>query len=163
MAEAIAIVGVVASIAQLIDFSATVVNRLQKFHSDVRELPESLRHIRTELPILSTALHQIQQAVEAGLVGNGARDALVPVIDGCREQIEQLNSILGKTLPPANASWRTKSKMAILSLHQDDKIEKITTSLRNYIATLTFYCTAASSTLQPLTGECLIDNLHDSS
>ncbi|KAF2681949.1 hypothetical protein K458DRAFT_75668 [Lentithecium fluviatile CBS 122367] len=151
MAEALATVGVVASIVQLVDFSARVVGRLEQFHSSVGEVPKSLRHINTELPVLSTTLHQIRQAIEVDSVGNGTRDALVPVIDGCQEQIEQLDAILEKTLPVINDSWRTKSKKAIVSLHQDDKVENITKILRNYIATLTFYLAAVSSTLQPLT------------
>lgn len=150
MAETLA---AVASIVQLVDVSSRLVRRLEQFHSDTGEVPKSLRHISTELPVLSTTLHRIRQAVEADLVDDGTKEVLIPVIDGCREQIEQLNAILAKTLPATNDSWRTKSKKAIVSLHQDDKVESITKILRNYIATLTFYHAAASSTLQPLTGE----------
>ena len=153
MAEALAAVAVVASIVQLVDVSSRLVRRLEQFHSDAGEVPKSLRHISTELPVLSTTLHRIRQAVEADSVGNGTKEVLIPVIDGCREQIEHLDSILAKTLPTTNDSWRIKSKKAIVSLHQDGKIDGITKILRNYIATLTFYHAAASSTLQPLTGE----------
>jgi hypothetical protein len=153
MAEGLAAVSVAANIIQLVDFSAKVVRRLEQFHSDVGEVPKSLRHINAELPVLSTTLQQIREAVEAESVGKGTKDALIPVVDECREQIAQLDAILAKTLPATNDSWRTKSKKAIISLHQDDKVESIAKILRNYITTLTFYHTAASSTLQPLTGE----------
>ncbi|KAH7065082.1 hypothetical protein B0J12DRAFT_24715 [Macrophomina phaseolina] len=151
MAEGLAAVGVVASIIQLVQFSAKVVRRLEQFHSDAGEIPKSLRHINAELPVLETTLQQIGQDIKAGSVNIGNKDVLIPVIEGCREQIVQLDAILAKMLPETNDKWWTKNKKAMLSLHQDDKIESITKVLRNYIATLTFYHTAASSTLQPLT------------
>jgi hypothetical protein len=153
MAEGLAVAGVIASIIQIVDFSAKVIRRLEEFHSAVGEIPKSLRHIHTELPVLSTTLQNVSQIIQTDSVDIGTRDALISVVDGCREQIEQLDTILAKTLPAATDGWRTKSKKAIVSLHQDDKVEKTTKILRNYIATLTFYYTAASSTLQPLRGE----------
>lgn len=161
MAEGLAAVGVVASIVQLVDFSTRVIRRLEGFHSDTRELPKSLRHIHTELPVLSTTLQNIGQGIKANLGDTATRDALVPVVDGCREQIAQLDAILARTLPATSDSWRTKSKKAIISLHQENKIENTRRILRNYISTLTFYQTAALSTLQPLKGERLTGSLQD--
>ncbi|KAF2647459.1 hypothetical protein K491DRAFT_643989, partial [Lophiostoma macrostomum CBS 122681] len=81
--------------------------------------------------------------------------ALLPVIVECHEQITQLDAILTKTLPESNDGWRKKSTKAIVSLHQDAKIESITKILRNHIGSLTFYCAAVSSTLWPLTDAML--------
>ncbi|KAF1939184.1 hypothetical protein EJ02DRAFT_504930 [Clathrospora elynae] len=150
MAEGLAVVGVVASIVQIVDFSTKVIRRLEEFHSAAGEIPKSFRHINTELPVLSTTLQNISRDIKTDSVDTGTRDALIPVIDGCREQIAQLDVILAKTLPATNDSWGTKSKKAMVSLHQEDKVENITKILRNYIATLTFYHIAASSNLQPL-------------
>lgn len=160
MAEALAAVGVVASIIQLVDFSAKVVHRLEQFHSDAGEIPKSLRYVNAELPVLGSTLDRIRQAIEADSVDKATSGALTSVINGCQEQINELDAILTRTLPATNDSWRTKSKKAIVSLHQDDKVESITKILRNYVATLTFYCTALSSTLQPLTSELLTGSLH---
>jgi len=153
MAEGLAVVGVVAGIVQLVDFSTKVIRRLDEFYSAAGEIPKSFRHINTELPVLSTTLQNISRDIKTDSVDTGTRDTLIPVVDGCREQIAQLDAILAKTLPATNDSWRTKSVKAMVSLHQEDKVENITKILRNYIATLTFYHIAASSTLQPLTGK----------
>jgi hypothetical protein len=153
MAEGLAVVGIVANIVQLVDFSTKVIHRLGEFHSAAGEIPKSFRHINTELPVLSTTLQNISRDITKDSVDTGTRDALIPVVDGCREQIAQLDIILAKTLPATNDSWRTKSKKAIVSLHQDDRVENITKILRNYTATLMFYHIAASSTLQPLRGK----------
>jgi hypothetical protein len=162
MADGLAVVSAVASIVQLVDFSTKVVRRLEEFHSAAGEIPKTFLHVSTELPALSTTLQSLSQDIEAGSVDTGTRDALMPVVDGCREQIAQLDVILAKTLPVTNDGWRTKTKKAIVSLHQEDKVENITKVLRNYIATLTFYRIAASSNLQPLRGNLFMDNPHDS-
>jgi len=155
MAEALAVVGVVASIVQLVDFSTRVVSRLDEFYSAAKETPKSFRDIRTELPLLATTLKQLKGAIDPTSVADGSTKALVSVIAGCNEQVAQLDAILAKTLPETNDSWRTKGKKAIVSLHHDAKVESITRTLRNYIAILTFYYAAAASTLQPLTGRIL--------
>jgi hypothetical protein len=160
MAEALAVVAVVASIVQLVDFSNRVVRRLNEFHSIAGEIPKSFCQVKTELPLLGTTLQQIKEAIDANLVADGSKTALLPVVAGCQEQVAQLDAILAKTLPEISDSWRRRGKKALVSLHHDSKVESITKILRNYIGILTFYCAAASSKLQPLTGRWLNKKLH---
>lgn len=68
MAEALAAVGVVVSIVQLIDFSSKILHRLDEFRSSVGEVPKSFRHIRAELPVLQDTLRQTKEAIDAGSV-----------------------------------------------------------------------------------------------
>jgi hypothetical protein len=152
MAEALAVVAVVASIVQLVDFSNRVVRRLNEFHSVAGEIPKSFRQVKTELPLLGTTLQQIKEAIEADLVVDGSKTALLPIVAGCQEQVAQLDAILAKTLHTITDSWQKRGKKALVSLHHDTKVESITKILRNHIGILTFYYAAASSTLQPLTG-----------
>lgn len=156
MAEALAIVSVVASIIQLVDFSTRVVSRLDEFCSVAKEVPKSIRHVKTELPLLATTLAQLKEAIDTTSVADGSTKALVPVIAGCNEQVAQLDAILEKTLPEVSDSFRIKGKKAMVSLHYDTKVESITKTLRNYVGILTFYYAAASSALQPLTGRVLV-------
>jgi Cdc6-like AAA superfamily ATPase len=160
MAEALAIVSVVASIVQLVDFSTRAVSRLNEFYSVANEVPKSFRHVKTELPLLATTLTQLKDAIETTSVADGATKALVPVIAGCTEQVEKLDIILKNVLPESNDSLRIKGKKAIVSLNADRKVESITGSLRNYVGILTFYYAATSSTLQPLTGRVLLKSSH---
>lgn len=153
MAEALAVVGIVASIVQLVDFSNRIVDRLNEFHSVAKEIPKSFRQIKNELPLLGTTLQQIKEAIDADLVADGSRTALLPVVAGCQEQVAQLDAILAKTLPEVTDSWQKRGKKALVSLQHDAKVESITKILRNHIGVLTFYYAAASSTLQPLTGK----------
>jgi hypothetical protein len=162
MAEALTAVGVIASIVQLVDFSTRVASRLEEFHSLAGEVPKSFRHLKTELPLLANTLDQLKEAIDTASAAEGSNKALLPVITGCNEQIAQLDAILVKTQPQAQDGWGQKSKKAIASLHHEPKVESITRILGNYIRDLTFYCAAASSTLQPLTGTYPVQKLQTS-
>jgi hypothetical protein len=75
MAEALVVVGIVASIVQLVDFSTRVVSRLDEFYSVAKEVPKSFRHVKTELPLLATTLAQLQGAISTTLVANKSHPA----------------------------------------------------------------------------------------
>jgi hypothetical protein len=152
MAEALAVVGVVSNIVQLADFSSKVLHRLYEFQSSPGEIPKTYRHIKSELPILREILEQTKEAIDAGLISDETKRALLPVIEGCREQIASLDAFVTKALPaPEDSKWK-KGRKAILSMRQDAKVESIMKAVRSYVGTLTFYYAAASSTLRPLTG-----------
>jgi hypothetical protein len=154
MAEVIAVIGVVASIVQLVDFSAKVLDRLDEFQSTLREVPESFRHIKAELPVLRDALQQTKEAIDSGSVKEESKGALLPAVECCKEQIIALDTLITKTIPLPNDSRLKRSTKAVFSLKQDAKIKKITKILRGYISTLTFYY-AATSTSLPVTGSAV--------
>jgi hypothetical protein len=147
MAEALAVVGVVSNIIQLVDFGAKVLHRLNDFQSSLGDIPKSFRQIKAELPILLDTLEQTKLAAENGRIRDETKNALLPVINGCREQINSLNDVIDKVLPLSSDSWRKKTTKAIFSLHQDAKVAKITTTLKGHIQTLTYYHAANSSTM----------------
>jgi len=147
--EALAVVGVVASIVQLVEFGSKILLRLNDFQSNLGEIPKTFRHVKAELPVLLDTLEQTKKAIETGSIRDETKKALLPVLDGCRAQIESLDDVIGKTLPLPGDSWREKGRKGISSLRQDSKVRKITTDLQGYIQTLTYYHAAASSTLQP--------------
>jgi hypothetical protein len=144
------VVSVVASIVQLVDFSSTVLDRLNEFQFGLGEIPKSFRHIKAELPVLRDTLQQIKEAIDASSFRDNSKRALAPAIEGCMEQIGSLDAILIKTLPMSTDSRLKRGTKAIWSLHQDAKVESITKILRGYIGTLAFYYSVSSSTLQPL-------------
>lgn len=63
MAEALAVVGVAASIAQLEDNGSKVLLGLNDFQSSFREIPKTFTHVKDELPILLETLNQTKEAV----------------------------------------------------------------------------------------------------
>ena len=66
MAEVVATVGLVASIASLVDLSAKVAARIYEFTSKTTEVPESFRSLLTRLPLLTATLQDIRSQAEEG-------------------------------------------------------------------------------------------------
>jgi hypothetical protein len=157
MAEALAVVGIVANIVQLVDFSSKVLSRLNEFQSSVDEVPSSFRNVKVELPLLLDTLKHINKDISAGLIADEIQKSFLPVIEACQTQIESLDVVLVKTLPAPGDSRTQRTRKAISSLSQEAKIEKIGSALRSHLLALTFYYSVASSTLQPLKGKTALN------
>jgi hypothetical protein len=153
MAESLAVVAIISSIVQLVDFTSKIIARLNEFHSGTNDIPKSLSHLKAELPLVVRTLQRIQEAINAGLFPKECATALQPAIQGCQGSVSEINSILAKTLPKQGDGRARKAFKSVGSVLSDGKIEYITTTLRGYIGTLNFYFAASSSTLQPLTGK----------
>lgn len=159
MAEATATVGFAASLLQLIDFSAKILSRLDEYRSGMSEVPVALRQFNNTLPLLCDTLQEIQKAADAGSFKTHTKVALTRAVDGCHDQLRQADSILAKYLPRPQDSRLQRGVKAISSIGQDGKIERISKDLQIYIHTLTFYCTAVSSTRQLANGKFLAQYL----
>jgi len=139
MAEALAIVGLVSSIVQFVDYSSKVVERLSEFQSNLDEVPKTFKDIKTELPLLINTLKRTEDQVRAGDVSQDTQDALFLVVEGCRDQLKILDDILFKTLPKVGDSSLKRGRKAFSSISQEKKVKQITTTLRNYIQSLTYH------------------------
>lgn len=154
MAEAaFGVVAIVSSIVQLVDFTSKVVSRLHEFQSVASEAPKSLRHLEAELPVLEHSLNQIKVAIDRSVLSDACATALQPTISGVDESLQEIDSILAKTLPKQGDGRAKRAVKSIGSVWNDGDVEKIRSTLRSYVGTLTFYLVASSSTLQPLTGK----------
>jgi hypothetical protein len=149
MAEALAVVGIVANVIQLVDFGSRVLKRLEEYQSKLGDIPEAFRYIKTELPVLLDALQQTKEKIDAGCMQDKSKKALLPAIAGCAVQIKALDDIIAKALPVLGDSWTRRSRKALGSLRYDSKVEKITTVVRGYIQTLTYH---AAASLRPVAG-----------
>jgi len=149
MAEALAVVGIVANIIQLVDFGSRVLKRLEEYQSELGDIPEAFRHTKTELPVLLDALRQTKAAIDAGTIQDESKKALLPAVEGCAVQIKALDDVIIKALPASGDSCARRGRKALGSLRYDAKVEKICAVVRGYIQTLTYH---AAASLRPLTG-----------
>ena len=141
MAEALAVVGIVSSIIQVVEFSAKVAERLNDFASSVSEVPRAFRHIQTELPLIIDSLRRIQKQAESGAVEATTTNAVWPVLKDCQREIARLQNILDKTIPSVGDSSWGRRKKAFLSLGKDKEVEEIADSLSRYVQVLTLHQT----------------------
>lgn len=145
MAEALAIVGLISSIVQFVDFSSKIVDRLNEFQSSLDEVPKSFRDIKIELPLLVDTLERTKKQTEDGCFSKNTQVAIWSVVKGCQLQVKRLNDVLEETLPTrSDSSWR-RGKKALLSIGQEKNVQQITTTFRNYVQTLTYHQATGSS------------------
>lgn len=88
MAEALAVVGIVSSIVQLVQFADTVIGRVNEFRHSVKEIPTAFRDISITLPLLITDLKRTKLAAEADRLAEDEKIAIHAVIEGCSDQIK---------------------------------------------------------------------------
>ncbi|OBT52546.1 hypothetical protein VE04_08544 [Pseudogymnoascus sp. 24MN13] len=96
------VVGIIANIVQLIDFSTQVLARLNDFQSSFREILKAFRHIKAELPVLQETLKTTKGKIDHGSIEDSTKAALVPAVQGCKVQIKTLDNLLAETLPVAS-------------------------------------------------------------
>ena len=141
MAEAAAIVGLVASIASLVDLSAKVVSRLREFTSKSSDIPESFRSLSIRLPLLTTALQNIQSQAEAGSLPEDVTNNLKAVVDDTVKQTRAVQEHLYKALPSSGDSKFGRAFKALRSVAKNDRIQKALEKIYKNVNILTFHQT----------------------
>ena len=124
MAEAAAVIGLVASIATLVELTAKVVSRLHEFTSKSSEVPESFRSLSTRLPLLTATLKHIQSQAEYGRFSDDVTKALKAVVDDTSKQVSDIQISLSKVLPSDGASKLERALKALKSLAKEDEVKR---------------------------------------
>jgi N-terminal domain on NACHT_NTPase and P-loop NTPases len=145
MADAHAALGLVSKIVQFIDFGIKIVQHLNEVNSEVDELPKTFQAAKVKLPIMIDMLHHTEQQISAGHVNLETATALKPLIDACLTEIEHLQTIVDKTLPPQKSpGWRRRLR-ALKSLSHDKDVDRSLTKLEGYMLLLTFHQSTKST------------------
>ena len=138
MAEAAAAIGLIASIASLIDLSAKVVSRLHEFTSDI---PESFRSLSIQLPLLTATLQHIQTQAQAGRFPDDVTKALKVVVDNTFEQVSDVQTCLSHILPLDSASKVERALKALKSLAKEDNVRQALEKIHKNIDVLVLHQT----------------------
>lgn len=146
MAEALAVVGAVASVVQLVDFTIKVFERINRYIRRVDEAPETLRDIGIHLPLFIDALRRIQFHIDFGHFNPQTSSALKILIDECFSQMNALDNLMTKLTPEQGDSKLTKTRKAILSLKDEKTLEKIISKISDHIKMLLLYQNSVTST-----------------
>lgn len=139
MAEALTVVGAVASTIQLIDFTARVFERLNDYIHHVEEVPEMLRGIRLHLPLFIEALRRTQFHIDHGHYSPATSVTLQLFIDECYSQMLLLQEILTTVTPIQGDSRMLRSRKAFWSLKQERSLKNIHSNLSGYIEKLLLF------------------------
>ncbi|KAK1047098.1 hypothetical protein LTR74_017830 [Friedmanniomyces endolithicus] len=149
MADPITIVGAIASVVQLIDFSTRVLIRLNEYQSNHKELPSAFAHIASQLPILREILEKSKDGMYHQSISPDEVQTIKPCLRGCQQQVEKLDGILSAILPDAREGRVKRMTKGFRSLWEESDIRKIDAEIESYVNRLTFYCAWSSSQLDP--------------
>jgi len=150
MAE-LAAIGLASSIVSFVDFGIKTLVRLREFQSAISlsEDPKPYRDIRIELPLLIDALRRTKEQAENGQISEDTAYSLMPVIQGCYDQIRQLDQML-QALPNAqDSSWKRGIK-AVASIGKEKKFLEVVQTLKEYVQFLTYHQAVTGSLSPPL-------------
>ncbi|EAW17043.1 uncharacterized protein NFIA_003990 [Aspergillus fischeri NRRL 181] len=145
MADALSIVGAIASTIQLVDFTVKIFDRLNHYLHLVDEVPESLRGIRLHLPLFIEALRRTQSHIDHGHYNPMTSDVLKSFVDECKSQMILLEDILVKVTPAHDDSKIIRSRKAVCSLKHEKALKKIHLNLSGYIEKLLLFQSTVSS------------------
>ena len=135
-AEALAVIGVIASIASLADVSIKWISDVKKLYKDGKHLPEALKELESTLPLLTRTLQQTQELIVEQQLDEETCKALRPTVDTYESKLNEINRILGSTTASDGASRRQRLWKAISSRDPEQKVEKLAGSVQRYIPLL---------------------------
>ena len=149
-AEALAVVGIIANILQLVDFSNRTISRVKEYGQDAQDIPKTFRDIQTGLPLIVHTLGEIQTRVSDGQVPEKSCKALQGVLGDCKAKLAELKIIFEKVLPQDGASRGERVWKGLVSLRQDKKVEEISQALWRSLHSLTLFHVVAAPTIQEI-------------
>ena len=129
-----------AAVVQFVELGTKVASRINEFRKSTGEVPESLRSVSDQLPLLVQSLKRTQ---EHRPHDKDEEISLKPVVEGCYAQVQSLQQILDKTLPSKDESAWRRGRKALSSLNKDGDRQRINSKLAEYIRTLTYFHTTA--------------------
>ena len=149
MTDPITVIGAIASVVQLIDFTARVLDRLNEYRSKGHELPTAFVHIASQLPLLCEVLEKSKDGIKGQSISPREVKAIEPCLRGCQQQMEKLEEILAAILPEAQEKMAKRMTKGFRSIWKESEVRKIEAEIESYVNNLTFYCAWSSSKLDP--------------
>jgi hypothetical protein len=143
MAEAAAVVGLVASIASLVDLGVKIVSRINDFADSTSDIPKSFRSLADRLPLLNQTLRRIQTRAQAGYVQEKVAKDLDRLVNSILNQFSVLQGCLDRIVPAASASRIEKTLKGLQSLAKDEKVERAVEKIHNGIEVLVLHQTTS--------------------
>ncbi|KAI9871969.1 MAG: hypothetical protein M1830_002210 [Pleopsidium flavum] len=140
MAEVAAVIGLTASIVQLIEASRKVWQRIQNFRNGT-----IFRNINAQLPLLQQTLERIQTAQKQGALDSATQQALSGAINGCLELITDLDAVVTSMTPADTSSKFHRGCKGIRSFGKDRSIKDIQAKLDRSVSRLSCYFSVDSS------------------
>lgn len=147
MADPLFVIGVIANIIQLVDFSAGVLARVKEYRVKSSEIPAAFAHIATQLPLLREVLERSKEGIKSETISPAEVKAIAPCLEGCQQQLEKLQAVLATILPEAQHGKTKRLTKAFRGMWKESIVSKIDAEIESYVSRLTFYYAWSASKL----------------
>ena len=135
-AEALAVIGLVSSIVQFVDFGSKIVSRLNEYRKAGNDVPKTFQKISVDLPLIIDSLKRTKQQADAQEINDETARVLLPVVEACLAKVKELERVLNKALPvEGDSTWRS-SKKALISVANETAVKDIIGDLKDHLQTL---------------------------
>jgi ankyrin repeat protein/tetratricopeptide (TPR) repeat protein len=161
MAEAVAAIGLAASVASLIEIGGKVVSRVRDYKARESRGPAVFQDITDQMPLLLKVLEQLQERITRDLSPQNTDDlekALSRTIEGCARQVKEINVLIEKWLPSADDSRLKRARKVLGSLQSEKKILEALRILETYKSTIIMVFTASRTSMD---GWFSLDTFYD--
>ena len=140
MAEFIGVVGLTASIVQLLDTGKRVADRIREFQNNL-----AFAHLNTKLPVLNLTLTRIKEAQEHEPFDNQTQEALLGAVNECQSLTTQLDALITRMSPAEEDSKLRRAFKGIRSFGKDKRLLEIQAKLDTAIDQLANYLAVDAS------------------
>ena len=141
MAEAIAAIGLLASVASLIDITSRSLSRLQEYRSADGQLPILYQDVADQLPLVLEVMQKLQDRLQNRSLDQHTSSAFSSALNGCNRQIFKIQKNIEKRAPATNESNLKRIRKAFGSAHDEKNLIESLRVLETYKTTIHMYLT----------------------
>lgn len=127
-------VGLASAIVTFVGIGTRIARRIREL-SEVGDIPDVFRDIRTRLPLLMSIVVRTEHGTDN--LSPEAEEAFEEVVRQCFEQFRQLDEVLEKVMISKGDSRLKKAVKAAVSLVEEGRIQRIAIALRDNVELLT--------------------------
>lgn len=120
-AEAIAVLGLIASIVSIIDGTKQVYDAA----TNAQGLPKAFREVAGRLPIVRNVLGSAKQHVDKGDVDEDSCKGVKNVVEACEKKALKLDELFHKAIPADGASDLKRYYKAVKAFGKGNKVETL--------------------------------------
>ena len=148
MSDPITAAGLAATIGTVTGFGSSVVARLIEDQGSVNALPQPLKGLDVDLPVILETLQRLGDHVADGKFRDETRAKLKGVVDSCHAQIKALYQIMESIKPLAKDSRRERAYKVLQSVRNEKEIQRLRAQLAEHRSVLIDHVIACSISSQ---------------
>jgi len=117
-----------AEVIGLISGTIAIINAVTKVYdavTDASGLPEAFRDVAQRLPLIKDTLQTALAHLNTSSRDNRFYQAMMPVVDGCKDKATRLEKIFLKVIPQADSPRSERYVLAVRTLGKGSRVESL--------------------------------------